>query len=355
MIDQITIKNFQSHKESRLKFDRGVNVIIGSSNSGKTSILRALNWVVNNKPSGDSFRRHGEKSVSCEVVVDGKLVTRTKSEYTISSDEGSLSYRTFGQGVPEDVEKLFNLSFLNVQNQMDAPFLLSDSAGEVGRKLNEIVELDIINSSLSRINKQIRTLKTRLSYDEQRMATHLVDLKQYDYLGDLSRRIILLKQLQKEKDSAEKELDELEKVNTQYTEILSQLEGANRLIAMERKISELLRNRETNTEIKQDMESLLECRAVKREIKKAERILGLGHDVDRLSRILVERKAVAREIGEFEHSVDALLKAEGEIESCQRRVRQLSAKFAKLMPNICPLCSQSVERDSLRHCLQVES
>jgi len=57
MIKYLQIQNFQSHKDSLLEFDPGVNVIVGSSDSGKTAVIRALRWLVWNRPSGDAFRR----------------------------------------------------------------------------------------------------------------------------------------------------------------------------------------------------------------------------------------------------------------------------------------------------------
>jgi len=56
MIKTLSIQNYQSHKDSTLEFDPGVNVIVGSTDSGKTAIIRALRWLIWNRPNGDSFR-----------------------------------------------------------------------------------------------------------------------------------------------------------------------------------------------------------------------------------------------------------------------------------------------------------
>ncbi len=55
MIKSAKLINFQSHIDSLLEFHSGVNSITGQSDSGKSSILRAINWVIHNKPSGDAF------------------------------------------------------------------------------------------------------------------------------------------------------------------------------------------------------------------------------------------------------------------------------------------------------------
>ena len=58
MIKNLHIKNFQSHEDTFLEFHPSVNIIIGSSDSVKTAIIRALRKVVWNRPSGDSLRSH---------------------------------------------------------------------------------------------------------------------------------------------------------------------------------------------------------------------------------------------------------------------------------------------------------
>jgi exonuclease SbcC len=52
MIQSIVLRNFQAHKNTEISLDKGITAIVGSSDSGKTSILRAFYWVLQNKPSG---------------------------------------------------------------------------------------------------------------------------------------------------------------------------------------------------------------------------------------------------------------------------------------------------------------
>lgn len=48
MISKITIRNFQTHKKSELEFTDGVNLIVGSSDNGKSSVIRAFRWLAEN-------------------------------------------------------------------------------------------------------------------------------------------------------------------------------------------------------------------------------------------------------------------------------------------------------------------
>lgn len=51
----VSIKNFQRIRSAKLVFRAGVNVIVGSSNNGKSSIFRALRSAIFNLPSGDKI------------------------------------------------------------------------------------------------------------------------------------------------------------------------------------------------------------------------------------------------------------------------------------------------------------
>jgi len=46
MIKSITLKNWKSHKETNLKFIKGVNVLLGIMGSGKSSVLDAISYAL---------------------------------------------------------------------------------------------------------------------------------------------------------------------------------------------------------------------------------------------------------------------------------------------------------------------
>ena len=69
MISKIKIKNFRSHKNTEIELSSGVNIICGDNDLGKSTILRALNWVNNNKPSGDSYITHGKNKSTVSIRV----------------------------------------------------------------------------------------------------------------------------------------------------------------------------------------------------------------------------------------------------------------------------------------------
>ena len=64
---KVKINNYQIIKEAELEFKPGVTVIIGSSNNGKSSVIRAIESAINNKGGSDFINYDAE---SCEVTIE---------------------------------------------------------------------------------------------------------------------------------------------------------------------------------------------------------------------------------------------------------------------------------------------
>ena len=158
MIDTILLENFQAHEKTLLELDKGVNVIVGESDAGKSAILRAIYWTLFGRPSGDSIIKQGAKE-PCRVKIktsDGHEVVRVKgcgkNQYEVDGE----TYKAFNKSVPEDVTNVLNMDRLNFSLQLDPPFLFSMSGGEVAQYMNKLVDLEVVTSSLSRVNQMVR-------------------------------------------------------------------------------------------------------------------------------------------------------------------------------------------------------
>jgi len=166
LIQSVKLTHFQSHENTLINLHPGVNSIIGSSNSGKTSVLRGLLWVIYNRPSGQAFISHWNQtkkgvpieSTEVAVTLENDTIIRGRDKdfngYRINDKKPLEAIR---MDVPEIVSSLFNLGEVNIQKQMDAPFLLSESAGEVARFFNREIRLDLIDRILSAAERVRRT------------------------------------------------------------------------------------------------------------------------------------------------------------------------------------------------------
>ena len=140
MIKKLRIKNFQKHKSIDIEFDDHITSIVGPSDSGKSALIRALKWVITNKPNGMEFIREGSKKCSVRIETDNHKITRSRgTENTYHLDKEV--FHAFGNNVPKEIIDSLRMDEINFQGQHVSPCWLNESAGQVSRNLNQIVNL----------------------------------------------------------------------------------------------------------------------------------------------------------------------------------------------------------------------
>lgn len=155
MIKSLKIENFQTHKRRRIKFEK-ITSIVGSTDTGKSAIIRALRWALLNQPNGNDFIRWGAKEARVQVDIGEATVKRTRGKTKNLYELDEEEYKAFGSSVPDSIQKTCAVTDLNFQAQMDAPFWFSLSNGEVSRQLNAVVDLGIMDDALSKAANLLR-------------------------------------------------------------------------------------------------------------------------------------------------------------------------------------------------------
>ena len=348
MITKVHIKNFQSHQDSVLEFHPGVNTLVGSSDSGKSAIFRAIGWVVTNRPLGSAFCRWGTKKTQVDLTVDdGIEIGRTKSK-----SENNYLFRDrellAGTEVPEDIQRVLKIDpAINFQHQISAPFLLSSSPGEVAAFFNDIAGLSDIDLSIKNLKSwqasHVRMIK-RLDLDIEKLTGQVADLKYLEQaeqdIETLEKKDARLVQVkadhQKVKDLIHKHsrcsetLDEV-KVKADAVKpinnLLNKAENMGRLKDRRSDLYQTIRIYQTALKRQQTLEKKGQA---------LEPILALGNKMDQLSKVREDMKRL-RDKMKTQKDLISYLKTK------QHEVQQLRNKVSKMMPNECPLCGQEVK------------
>ncbi len=113
MIKSVRMQNFESHEDTEIEFTEGMNLIVGQSNSGKSSILRALRMVVDNEWTKDMVR-NGYEYCRVRVTTDRGWVEAERGEkvnrWRCQEDGGELQeYKKVGTSVPELATKILGM------------------------------------------------------------------------------------------------------------------------------------------------------------------------------------------------------------------------------------------------------
>jgi exonuclease SbcC len=193
MITNLEIQNYQSHKNSSFEFVPGMNVITGSSDAGKSSVVRAMIWGLRNRPSGDAIRRWGTDApvrVAMEFDDGWFIKSRTKAKNMYETEDGT--FEALRSDVPESIQTLSNITDYNLQTQFQSYCMLQDSPGDRARALNQLVNLDIIDRTMKKINGSVQKTKAEITVLGKQLVDVSVKIDHLSYLPAVASHIDLL-------------------------------------------------------------------------------------------------------------------------------------------------------------------
>jgi len=199
MLESITLKNFRTHKKIKVDFDSKVTSIIGPSYKGKSTILRAVKWVTQNQPSGNSMLRWTASKVMVKILIDGHTIIRKMGSGINLYKLDNQKFKAFKTSVPEPISQIINMSSINFnKNQHDVPFWFSESAGEVSRQLNSIVNLGVIDSTLSNIASTLRDNRSEIGVCTNRLEEFKKQRNELSYIKELNENLESVEILEKQ-------------------------------------------------------------------------------------------------------------------------------------------------------------
>lgn len=170
-LKRIRIKNFQKHKTLTVVLDPKITTITGSTDAGKSSVVRAVRWAIHNQPSGSEFITDEESEAKVELF-DGQFkITRERSKglngYHLATKAGTTTFKAIGSKVPEPVDQALRIDSDNVAEQHDPIFLLTARPLDVSKKLNQIVDLSLLDRALQLAAQEVR------QHQRQQQATEI--------------------------------------------------------------------------------------------------------------------------------------------------------------------------------------
>lgn len=342
MIESIELVNYQSHSKSRVEFDHGLNVIVGSSDSGKSSIIRALLTAITNSPSGEDLITHGQEELSVVVGVDGKTVERRrgkKNEYFLDGEV----FAAFGRDVPQPIKDLFNLTEVNVQKQHDTVYLLSESPGEVARKLNQIVRLEKIDEVTKKLGSKQRDTKLQIRNAESEIESFQKQIEDLSWIDEAAVLVEEHDQLESRVSRRMRTRDQVARVVRDHDAIdLSELDW------IEPAFVEVTEALSKAADLERQLSLLDEAQRIVGQIGRIDRELGEEFDFDGTMKLIDEAAEVKRTITATDRTasvvrgfVRMILDCVGLVEDLDKELVELEDEFHREMPDTCPLCGRS--------------
>lgn len=200
MLKTLKLRGFYNHKKLNINFNR-ITTITGDNDAGKTSIIQAIKWITKNEPTGTHYINWSAQLAKVKGTFENGSIIRirgkSKNEYRIDNK----TFTAFGTDVPNPVKNIANISDINFQGQHEQPFWFSETAGQVSKKFNEIVNLNIIDHAQTTANAKLRKAKSNNEVLQEQKEEADKQCKELQFVK-----------------KADKELQEIEKLNSNIEE-----------------------------------------------------------------------------------------------------------------------------------------
>jgi DNA repair protein SbcC/Rad50 len=333
MIDSLEITNWKTHKKTSLKFQKGVNVLIGIMGAGKTSAIEAISFglfgtfpalkshlvtldgLIMSRPS---VEREASVRLGFSVDSDSYVVTRKFGDASVARlEKNGAHLQTQSTKVTEEVQNILKIdydTFSRVvyaeQNRLD--YFLEMTPGERKKEIDHMLGLDTFATAEENATSLVNSIKNAIGSDES-------SLQQFDPKEIRAQ----LKKLGEERDAS---VAEREKLAKQERELRADVEKT-------RKESELAKKQLTQRSALSDEMAKLDSR-----------ISTIGGEIKRIDSMKIDAEGVDERLKRQEALDRAALK---ELEDLRKRERELERKLSDAKSEYESNLKREKERDRL--------
>ena len=356
MLETIKIKNFQSHADTKIKLHKNINVITGSSDAGKSSIYRAINWLRLNRPRGSAFVKNGSKGdTEVSMTFDGITVSKTKSKsknkYKLDKEE----FNVVGTDVPKEVTQFLNTDEVSMQGQHDRYFLLQDTPGEVAKKLNKVAGFEIIDSVMSAVKSAISKNTSDTKYNNDNITGLEESIAKFEHLDSVELQLNELQSGIEELSEKQTLSNNLESTLTTIQETDDTLDSIKEWLSIETIITPILKSVQTFGGKQEELYTLdeltNEITSVKIAIRKLSDKAEYTEDVEGIHSLIKKHKSQCEASDGVNAVLTNIFYCTAKINSADQVIEEATEELNELLVNekICPMCGVKLTDNRIEH------
>ena len=225
-IKSIRIKDFQNHEDTHMTFAPGLNVITGSSDSGKSALFRSL--MVAYLDDFSKYQvREGKKNTEISIeFVNGDYLKRTKGalneiEYQYHNQD-LVKHTKFAKNIPSDyldfvgVMPKTSTSALPFAMQAERYFLIHLSDEAIPKEISKLLGIDDLEDAATLLNSENNKISVDIKKLVSEIGTTKTKLEPFQNLDERIEKFNELKNLIEEYENLQSEIDKTKEFNQSY-------------------------------------------------------------------------------------------------------------------------------------------
>ena len=336
-LQSLHIKRFQAHEDFQLDFDPHLTVITGKTDSGKSAILRALQWACLNQPSGEAFIRNFTGTAEVSLQVDDRIITRTRGKSINSYSIDGKELEAFGLGnVPDEIAQFLNLSEVSFQNQLDPHFWLSQTPGQVSKELNKIINLGMIDKTMAYLASEARKAKSVVNVSETRLAASRERRDSLSWIQDADNALTALEGLQADIESKRNKC-------TQLQQLIEQIEEQEKIqresAAVYAAGMEVVESGQKAIDLAKRLESLQKLVTAIESAEKLSKSKILQKEIDVIDAQIVTIEEKRKQRDRLMALIHDIEEAAASVDRWNKEKLRVEAELKKLTKGRCPVCN----------------
>ena len=334
MLNKILIQNFQCHDRLKVDLDQ-VTSVIGPSDAGKSALIRSLRWLAANTPQGDEFVQDGAKGCTVVISVDGHDIRRKRGKGVNEYILDEQVFKAFGNNVPDPIVKILQIGQLNFQNQHDSPFWFSETAGQVSRNLNAIVDLELIDKCLFSINRIVNRARTEVEIAEDRLRKAITRKKELRWVVEASKEFEEIERLESENSKLTHKCK-----NIEY-DIAESSNAKKKQLSTERELKSLqfvLKLGGKNEDIINTIRSL---NGIIIEVSRLEKIK--KPDTKEIDKSADDYQSIIWKVGNLANSIHKIRQQERTFKEIKEEIESIEEELHTRTEGVCPLCGNFIK------------
>lgn len=320
-IVRVVLENFQRHKYTDIVLDKGLNMFVGESGKGKSAILRGIDWVYENQPTGKRMIKRGETFAKVTIYYESGVVISRYTELKTGGKNGFYIYdpitdeETFEntKSLPLVQEKIGHNILtidddyeipLNFSKQGDTWFLIGKgfTPSIKAKLIGSLYDIHIADAVIRDIDKNTKNIELTIKKEEKRIDSYNEKIEAFNYIEEIEAQVESGKKLIKEiqilvdKKTAIIALQsEAKRIDDVFTQIYWILESTKNLSnsyvnisKLKDKCNKVFQMKKLKNQLVETNENIEYCLQVKRDTKNIENVFGI---LQQLKELQVNRDA----------------------------------------------------------------